>query len=59
MREQMDGQRPEQKINYTKKTRVKEVRGDDAEVFSIMLEDYCERKSNMTAIMIVLGFSAW
>jgi hypothetical protein len=49
--------RTEDKL-HKKVTRVKEVGGDDAEVFSIMLEVYCERKSNVTAIMVVLGFSA-
>jgi len=49
--------RTEDKL-YKKLTRFKEVGGDDAEVFSIMLEVCCERKSNMTAIMVVLGFSA-
>ena len=48
--------RTEDKL-HKKLTRVKEEGSDDAEVFSV-IEVYCEGKSNMTAKMVVLGFSA-
>ena len=48
--------RTEDKL-HKKLTSVKEVGGDDVELFSIVLEVSCERKSNLTAIMVMLGFS--